>query len=124
MNLQRPLAAVARGDETEPARLLVGREELLLVAGAYILGLGQNPDLVEVYGLCVRGVHLAVANARPRGHALPLVRAYDFGLADAVAVAQAARYDVGEYLHVSVAVRSEASAGRDAVFVDDAQVAE
>jgi len=108
---------------------------LLLVARLDAARGGFDPDLQEV-GRVLRGmIELAVHHATARAHALHVARPDDatargvacstrLPIAHAVLVRQLARDHVAHDLHVTVAVRAEAGAGRDAVFVDDAQVAE
>jgi hypothetical protein len=68
-------------------------------------------------------VELAVHHAAPGAHALNIARRDALDVAHAVLVRQVALQHVADDLHVAMAVRTEARAGRDAVFVDDAQVA-
>jgi hypothetical protein len=69
-------------------------------------------------------VELAMAHAGARAHALHVAVTQHRAVAHAVLVFQGAAEDVGEDLHVLVAVRAEALAALHAVFVDDAQRAE
>jgi hypothetical protein len=50
-------------------------KRLLLITGTNPAPLGHQPDLEEVDGLAVRGVVLAVGDARTGTHALDLPRA-------------------------------------------------
>jgi Arc/MetJ family transcription regulator len=70
------------------------------------------------------GVELAVHHDAPRAHALHIAGHDGGAVADVVAVRQRSFEHVAQDLHVSVAMVAEASARRDAIFVDDAQVAE
>src|SRR5262245_15614649 len=124
VDAHRALAAVARGDEAEPAAQLRRLEVRLLVAGCQARALGQDPDLEEVHALGLRGVVLAVLDPRARAHALHVAGADHRAVAEAVAVLERALEDVGHDLHVAVAVRAEALPGLDAVLVDHAQRAE
>ena len=105
------------------AALVVVGKVLLLVAGVDAAHVGQDPDLQEVRGGVGRVIELAVTHAGASTHALHVAGADDAVGADAVLVRQRAVEHVADDLHVAVAVRAEAGAGRDAVFVDDAQVA-
>ena len=124
MDRHRAVAAVPRADEPELAALLFGREGFLLVAGLESVALGQDPDLQEVHLVAFGGIELAVANARAGGHPLHVARFYDRAVAHAVLVLQRAVEDVGDDLHVTVAVRIESAGGLDPVLVDDAQGSE
>ena len=62
-------------------------------------------------------MHDALAGA----HALDFAAADDPAVAQAVLVRQRAGKDVGDDLHVTVAVHAEAGTGCDAILVDDAQ---
>ena len=119
MDRDRPVAAIARRDQREPA--FAGRHEaLLLVAWPDAIGFGLDPDLQEMHRLRFRVVELAVLDARPRAHALHLARADHRAVAEAVLVLKRAFENVGDDLHIVVGVAGEAAAGRDAVVVDDA----
>lgn len=111
---------LGRGDESE-AGLGGGGEGFLLVARGEAAAVGVNPDLEEVDGVGVGGVALAVEDAASGGHALELAGSDDGGVAEVVSVLEFALEDVGDDLHVAVSVGVEASAGCDAVLVDDAE---
>ena len=68
-------------------------------------------------------IELAVLHASARAHALHIARWYALDVAHAVFVRQFARHDIADDLHVFVAVCAKACTGRNAVFIDDAQVA-
>lgn len=53
--------------------------------------------------------------------ALRVAGADDFAVTKAVAVFKCAVDDIGDDFHIGVAVRREAAARRDAVFIDDAE---
>src|SRR5688572_12822850 len=108
MDDERAFVAAARGQQPEtPAPPLVG-EGLLRVAGAQALALGQYPDLQEVDPLRLRGVHLAVADARPGRHHLHLARPDHPAPTGRVPVRETARERDGDDLHVAVRVRAYA----------------
>src|SRR5512146_3335919 len=71
--------------------------------------------------LRLRRVELAVTDAGAGGHALHLAGPDDRTGADAVLVLERAFEDVGDDLHVAMAMRIEAGAGLDAILIDDAQ---
>lgn len=68
-----------------------------------------------------RRVELAVPHARARGHVLQLAGPDNGAGAQAVLVLQLARQDVGQNLHVLVAVHAEAAARLHAILVQHAQ---
>src|SRR5262249_51269551 len=94
----------------------VGRREPALV--------GHDPDLQEVHGLGLRMVVLAVHHPGARAHELDLAGTDDAAAARAVLVLERALEDVGEDLHVAMAVRAETGSSLDAIVVDHAQRAE
>src|SRR5437762_13951048 len=118
------LQSVARGDQPEAAPLLRFRKMLLFVARLEAPRLRQDPDLEEVDGLALRRVELAVEHAGAGAHALDVARADDRARPHVVLVLERALEDVGEDLHVPVAVRGEALTRLDTVLVDDAQPTE
>ena len=73
--------------------------------------------------LALRMVELAVLDAAARAHALHVAGRDAFDIAHAVLVRQVARQHIADDFHVLVAMRAKAGFGRDAVFVDDAQIA-
>ena len=121
MEPSRPSLDASR---TKPLRAAVRVEGLLVVAGGEPARVGHHPDLQEVHGLGLRGVVLAVGDAGAGPHELDLAGPDDAAAARRVLVLEPALEDVGEDLHVAVAVRPEAGSGRDAVVVDHAQAAE
>ena len=68
-------------------------------------------------------VELAVHHARACAHALHVAGRNALDVAHTVLVGQFTRQHVADDLHVAVAMGAKAGAGRNAVFVDDAQVA-
>jgi hypothetical protein len=118
-----PSAAVGRGHQAQLAALLGLGERLLLVAGRDAGDVGLDPDLQEVRHLLGRVVELAVLHAGAGAHALHVAGRDALDVAHAVLVREVALQHVADDFHVAVAVRAEAGAGRDAVLVDDAQVA-
>ena len=85
---------------------------------------GAGSQIWEVRRRAGRVVELAVLDAGAGAHALHVARADGGAVAQAVLVPQFAGEHVGDDLHVAVAVRAETGARRDAVLVDDAQVAD
>ena len=67
------------------------------------------------------GLNSLCANAGPGGHALQFTGPDDRAVAHAVLVLQRAFEDVGDDLHVPVAVHAEPLTGLHAVIVDDPQ---
>src|SRR6185503_16824897 len=94
----RAVLAVRRGDEAEPARLQSAGEALLRVARPRALLVRLDPDLEEVDGLLLRGVVLAVRDARARGHVLELARADHGAVPHAVLVLERALEHPGQDL--------------------------
>ncbi|GAB1381933.1 hypothetical protein MASR1M50_02510 [Burkholderiales bacterium] len=123
MDAHRPRIRLARRDQAQAAPLVGSGNRLLLVARANAGALGQQPDLQEVRDLVGRVVELAVLHASAGTHALHVARRDALHVAHAVAVRQLALQHVADDLHVAVPMGAEAGAGRDAVLVDDAQVA-
>src|SRR6185312_6845009 len=97
---------------------------LLLIAGLQPILPRQQPDLQEMDRLRLRGIELAVADAGAGTHALHLARPDHRAGADAVLVLERALENIGDDLHVAMAMRVETGAGLDAILVDDAQRAE
>src|SRR5215469_2638767 len=94
---------------------------LLLVSGWESLGLGLDPDLQEVHRMGAGRVELAVRDAGAGAHALHVAGADHRAVAHGITVFELTRQDVGEDLHVAVAVLAETLARRDAVVIDDPQ---
>src|SRR5438270_4097446 len=124
MNGQRAIPAIGRGDQAKPARLLLLAHGKLLVSRLESLPLRQEPDLVEMDRLLVGGIEFAVPYPRACGHVLHLARAQHGTVAEAVPMFERPFEDVGDDLHVPVAVRPKPLAGLHAVVVDDPQCAE
>jgi hypothetical protein len=70
-----------------------------------------------------RMVELAVLHAAARAHALHVAGRNALDVAHIVLVRQLAGEHITDDFHVAVAMRAEAGAGRNPVFIDDAQVA-
>src|SRR4029077_20701043 len=68
------LGAVARGDQPQPAALLVGAEALLLVGGLDAGDLRLDPDLQKMRDARFFVVELAVPHAAARAHSLHVPR--------------------------------------------------
>src|SRR5690349_11809374 len=77
-----------------------------------------------MHGPVARGIEFAMRDARARAHALHVAGLDDRAVADTVLVRERALDDVGDDLHVGMAVRAKAGAGDDAILVDHAQGAE
>jgi hypothetical protein len=114
---------LAGRDQAQAAALVGGGHALLLVAGRDAAHVGLDPDLQEVRALALGMVELAVHHAAAGAHALHVAGRDRHHVAHAVLVRQLALQHVADDFHVAVAVRAKAGAGRNAVFVDDAQVA-
>src|SRR5262249_4722735 len=99
----------------------------LLAPGKVLLTPLQPPPprygryLVEMDPFRARGVALAAPRPRSPGHALQFAGPDDRAVAHAVFVFQRPVEDVGDDLHVPVAVHPEALTGLHAVVVDDPQ---
>src|SRR5437879_2947575 len=111
MDGQGAYGTIGRGDQTKPATLLLLTQSKLLVTRLQPLALRQQPDLVEMDPFLIRRVELAVADAGASGHALQFARPYDRAVAHAVFVLQRPFEDIGNDLHVSVAVHPEPLTG-------------
>src|SRR5262245_60922888 len=105
-----PFAARRRRHEPEPVRALRAVERALFVARLDALAVGDEPDLQEVHVGGLRGVELAVADARSGAHALDLARADHRTGAEAVLVFERAFEHPGQDLHVAVTVRRKTAA--------------
>src|SRR5262249_16750833 len=124
MDADGTVAAVARGDEAQPASLVAVGEGLLLVARRQPFLVWQQPDLQEVHRLIGRVVVLAMPDPRARRHALHVARADHRAGADAVPGLDAALQAVGHDFHIRMAMSGERAAWPQAIFVDHAQGAE
>src|ERR1700757_4848180 len=124
MDGQGAFGTIGRGDQTEPTTLLRLTQRKLLVTRLQPLAFRQQPDLVEMDTFLVRGVELAVAHAGAGGHALQFTGLDDRAVAHAVLVCERPVEDVGDDLHVPMAVHPEPLTGRNPVVVDDPQGAE
>ena len=124
MDGERVVPAVAGDDQAQPV-FAPGFVEASLGVARRVAGvIGLHPDLQEVNGRRLGGVVFAVAHAGAGGHHLHVAGADHRSRAEAVLVLQRALEDIGNDLHVAMAMRREAAAGRDAVLVDHAQRAE
>src|SRR5439155_8725317 len=104
---QRALPAVARAHQAELSAAGLERESLLLVAGRNPGSLREDPDLEKVHRLRLRTVELGVLDAGSGAHPLDVSRPDDTRVPHAVPVRQGALEDVGNDLHVAVAVLAE-----------------
>ena len=95
---------VRRRQESESAALFGGRKGNLLVRWLDIFHRRFNPDLQQMHWLVFRRVELAVLHARAGSHALQLAGMNDRAVAHAVLVFQRSFQNVGDDLHVAMAV--------------------
>lgn len=86
------------------------------------MGTGQQPDLQKMRLLALGMVVLTVHHARAR-HALHFAGCDGLHIAHAVLMRECTVNDVADNFHVTVRVRAKACSGRDAVLIDDAQIA-
>src|ERR1044072_186086 len=121
VNRARALGPVARGDEPQPAALLVGSEVLLLVRRLDAGDFRLDPDLEKVRHARLLAVELAVPHAATRAHPLHVSGDNGRAVAHGVLVAERALEDVAQDLHVAVAMGAETRAGLYAVLVSDAR---
>src|SRR5690606_39799941 len=70
MNTHRSVLAVLRGNQAQPAPLLLRREALLLVLRLDAEHVRLDTDLQEVHDLRLGVIELAMPHAAPRAHAL------------------------------------------------------
>ena len=123
MNRDRALRAVRRRHQPQRAALFRIRESFLLVLRGNAGHVGLNPYLQQMRGLALGVVEFAVLHTAARAHALHIARRNALDVAHAVLVRQLATEYVADDFHVLVAVRAKTLARRNAVFIDDAQVA-
>src|SRR5262245_30199443 len=97
------------------------RKRLLIVGRFQALLLRQQPDLVKVNWLRLGGVELAVRNAPAGCHPLELPRPKHAAGPQAVPVSQGPLKDIGDDLHVLVAMGPKSLPWGDPVLVDDPQ---
>ena len=121
MNGQRAIGTIGRGDQTKSAMLSPRRPRPVPRSSAPAPSLRQQPDLVEMDPFLVRGIELAVADAGAGGHALQFAGPDDRAVAHAVLVLERPVEDVGDDLHVPMAVHPEPLTGLHPVVVDDPQ---
>jgi hypothetical protein len=113
-----------RHDQAQAVVLVRIVEVRLPVGGGQARRLGHDPYLQEAHILIVGCVELAVAHAGAGGHRLH-VAAPDHALAAGrILVRQRAAHDIGDDLHIAMAVGREAGAGLHRVVIDHAQAAE
>ena len=115
----QPLRALH--NPTQRILLLLIRKPLRLIMRLQPALIGLSPDLQEVHLIIPIAVVLGVPDPRPRASELNLPTREILQVAHGVLVLQGAVDDVAEDEKLGVAVRAEARAGLDAVFVDDAQ---
>ena len=101
--------------------LVFFRERPRPVAWRQALLRWQQPDLIEVDGLGRRRIEFAVLNSGSRRHPLKLTDVDDRAVAHAVPVFQLPFQDIGDDLHVPVAVHAKALAGLHPILVHDPQ---
>lgn len=82
---------------------------------------GLNPGLEKVERLGGTGIKLAVRHASSGAHELNLSRLKHAAVAHAVLVLQSTFQHVTKNFHITMRMRAETLAGRDAIIVDDAQ---
>jgi hypothetical protein len=83
-----------------------------------------NPDLQQMHFRAGGAVEFAVLDAGAGAHHLHIAASQHPPRAQAILVRQFARNDVGEDLHVAMAMPAETGAGLDDIVVDDPQAAE
>ena len=81
----------------------------------------HDPDLQQMAGFGGAGVELGMDDAAPGAHALDFAGADDAAAAGGILVLERAVHQVGDDLHVAVAMRRKAAAAPDPVLVDDPQ---
>ena len=99
------------------------RHGLLLIARLNAEHIGLNPYLKEVSGQSLGMIELAVHHTFACAHALHIAWGNALDVAHVVLVGQVARQDITDDFHVLVTMGAKARTGRNAVFVDHAQVA-
>src|ERR1700730_8247679 len=124
IDLYRTLSAVVGCDQAKLAALLDFGKTFLLVARFVPLRVWENPYLQQMHGFGRGRIRLAVTNTAAGTHALTVARQDHGAGAQAVFVSKLARQDIGDDLHVAMGMSWETAAGRDPIFVDDAQRAE
>ncbi len=112
-----------RCHQPQLAAFFIRREGFLFIAWRNTFDVRLNPDLQKMRGLAFSVVELAVLHAGASAHALHIARGDALDVAHVVFVRQLARHHVADDFHVAVAVCAKAGAGRNAIFVDDAQIA-
>src|SRR5688500_12373372 len=110
LDLHSSFPSVRRGDQTQPAALVVVTEGLLFIPGPAGVPLRKNPDLEEVHRITFGSVRLTVHHAGAGAHPLDIARTDDSRVPDAVAMRETALQDIRQNLHVAVAMRPESLA--------------
>src|SRR5450759_4037884 len=123
MDRYRAAASIAGCDQPQPAAFRYRVEMLLLIARLDADDIRLDPALQQVYEFALRWIELAVLHALPRAHALHVAGTDHRAVAHAVLVLERALEDVGDDLHVAVAMGAEALARLHDVLVDHAQAA-
>src|SRR5262249_51343875 len=118
MDRDASVAAIGRGDDSQPSLLFVGRECLLLVPRVDASSRWKQPDLQEMHEVALGGVELAVQSSGAGAHPLDVARADDAPRAHRVAVLESSFQHVRDDLHVAMRMRSEALSRGDAIVVD------
>ena len=121
MDQERSVLGVWRSNQPQSPLPFDFREALLLVAGRKPLLVWKEPDLVQVDRFGLGRIEFAVPNARPGRHVLELAGAQHRAGAEAISVFQGTFQNVGDDLHVPVAVHPEALARLHPILVDDPQ---
>src|SRR5262249_10832188 len=118
MDGERTIAAIGRGHESQSPVALFSREGLLLITGGMSHVIWQEPDLIQVDNVGVRGIEFAMTHSRAGRHALELTGPEDLAMPHAVLVLQLAFEHIGDDLHVAVAMHAETLAWLQPIFVD------
>src|SRR5689334_21758635 len=94
---------------------------LLFITGFDATHVGLDPDLQKVRGLVRQRIELAVHHTATGAHALYVTGPDGRSSTRRILVRKRAIEHIADDLHVLMAVRAEALAGSDAIFVDHAQ---
>ena len=124
LDAHRALGAIGRGHQAQAAALVFRGEVPLLIARGHAALVRHDPDLQEMGGTGPGVVELAVHHARAGAHALHIPWTDHAAVADAVLVRKFTFQHIADDFHVAMAVFAETGARRDAVFIDDTQIAE
>jgi len=123
MQRHRAAASVGRGNQPQLPPPLLDGKSLLLVARRQAGPVRDDPDLQEMHWLDLRRIELAVLDAGAGAHALHLAGPDHIAIADTVLVLERAFENIGDDVHVLMAVAREAGARNDAILVDDPEAA-